>query len=211
MEKLEQRTQEEGVNRAYPILLAGPGWTARQFMGYITEEVVRGADKLLQELVKRKAFVVVHGSSGNMQSLQEVLRSQEVNRSLKDTKYARETALMDEFFTLMRKDEGRAWYGPKEVEAAVAEGAVGKGGGVLLISNGLFRSQDVGTRRRWVKLVDQVKDVHGGEVRVLSNDHESGARLEGFGGIAAILTYPIYELEEDEDQVENTSGIADVT
>ena len=211
VERLEERVQEEGVNRAYPILLAGPGWTARQFLSYITEEAVRGIDKLLQALVKRNSFVVVHSSSGNLHSLQEVLASQQVKSSLKDTKYARETALMDEFFALLRKEEGRAWYGPKECEAAVAEGAVGKGGGVLLISNGLFRSQDVVTRRRWVKLVDQVKDVHGGEVRVLSNDHESGKRLEGIGGIAAILTYPIHELEDDEEQIDNKNGAADVT
>lgn len=80
-----------------------------------------------------------------------------------------------------------------------------------MISNSLFRSQDVATRRRWVRLVDQVRDVEGGEVRVLSSDHESGNRLEGLGGIAAILTFPIDDMggeeEDDEDLPEhgNTS------
>jgi protein pelota len=68
---------------------------------------------------------------------------------------------------------------------------------VLLISNALFRSQDIATRRRWVKLVDQVREIEGGEVRVLSSDHESGRRLEGLGGIAAILTFPIDDMESD--------------
>ncbi|KAI6868076.1 hypothetical protein KC318_g18132, partial [Hortaea werneckii] len=84
----------------------------------------------------------------------------------------------------------------REVEAAVERGAVGKGGGVLLISNSLFRSQEIATRKRWVKLVDEVKD-QGGEVRVFSSMHESGKRLEGLGGIAAILTYPIDDLDEE--------------
>ena len=205
IEKLMERTEKEGVSQGFPILFAGPGWIARSFLLYIQQVAASGTDKPLQELVNRKAFVVVHSSSGNMQSLHEVLGSPEVKKSLKDTKYARETALMDDFFALLRKDDGRAWYGPKECEAAVAEGAVGKGGGVLMISNGLFRSQDIATRRRWVRLVDQVRDVHGGEVRVLSNDHESGKRLEGLGSIAAILTYPILEMEdEDEDEaIEN--------
>lgn len=55
-----------------------------------------------------------------------------------------------------------------------------------------------------MRLVDQVKDQEGGEVRVLSSDHESGKRLEGLGGIAAILTFPIEEMEDsDEEEDEN--------
>ena len=106
---------------------------------------------------------------------------------------------MDDFLTLLRKDDGRAWYGPREIERAVEKGAVGRGGGVLLSSNALFRAQDVGIRRRWVKLVDRVREDEGGEVRVLSSEHESGKRLEGLGGIAAILTFPLEDLDEDED------------
>lgn len=105
---------------------------------------------------------------------------------------------MDEFMTSLRKDDGRAWYGPKEVEMAVEKGAVGRGGGMLLISNSLFRAQDVGVRRRWVGLVDRVRDVEGGEVRVLSSEHESGSRLEGLGGVAAILTFPLEDLDDDD-------------
>lgn len=109
---------------------------------------------------------------------------------------------MDDFTTLLRKDDGRAWYGPKEVELAAEKGALGKGGGVLLISNALFRAQDVSVRRRWVRLVDRVRDIEGGEVRVLSSEHESGKRLDGLGGIAAILTFPLEDLDELEEEGE---------
>lgn len=110
---------------------------------------------------------------------------------------------MDDFTSLLRKDDGRAWYGPREVELAAEKGALGKGGGVLLISNALFRAQDVGARRRWVRLVDKVRDVEGGEVRVLSSEHESGKRLDALGGIAAILTFPLEGLD---DEVEEEDG-----
>lgn len=106
---------------------------------------------------------------------------------------------MDDCTALLRKDDGRAWYGPREVELAAEKGALGKGGGVLLISNALFRAQDVGVRRRWVRLVDQVRDVEGGEVRVLSSEHESGKRLDALGGIAAILTFPLDGLDDEVD------------
>jgi protein pelota len=118
---------------------------------------------------------------------------------------------MDKFFELLRLDDGRAWYGPREVERAVEKGAVGRGGGVLLISDKLFRANDVATRRRWVALVDRVTQVEGGEVRKLSSLHESGKRLEGLGNIAAILTFPLEDLdasEPEDDYEEDADGIS---
>ena len=55
-------------------------------------------------------------------------------------------------------------------------------------------------RQRWVSLVDRVRDVEGGEVRVLSSDHESGRRLDGLGGVAAILTFPIEDHDEEREE-----------
>ncbi|KAK5292472.1 Translation factor pelota, partial [Cryomyces antarcticus] len=168
---------------------------------YIKSTAISTANKPLQALLP--SMIVAHSASGHLHSLTEVLASPGVLAKLSNTKYARETALMDKFYELLRKDDGRAWYGPKEVEKAVAKGAVGRGGGVLLISNALFRSQDVSTRRRWVRLVDQVRDAEGGEVRVFSSEHESGKRLEGLGNIAAILTFPLEDLDDEAAEGEN--------
>jgi protein pelota len=156
-------------------------------------------------VAQKDNLLVVHSSSGHLHSLNEILSSPEVQSRLADTKYARETRLIDEFMALLRKDDGRAWYGPREVEKATDQGAVGRGGGVLLLSNALFRAQDVATRRRWVRLHDRVKEVEGGEVRVLSSEHESGKRLDALGGIAAILTFPLLDLDESDGE-EETNG-----
>lgn len=183
-----------------PILLASPGFVAAGFQKYIQSEASTTTPALKRLL---PSIVVTHSASGYTNSLSEVLQSPAVKTLLADTKYARETKLMDDFLDQLRKETNKATYGPREVEAAVDQGAVGRGGGVLIISNHLFRSQDVATRKRWVSLVDRVRDVEGGEVRILSSDHESGKRLEGLGGIAALLTFPIIEddLESDEEAV----------
>jgi protein pelota len=186
---------ENKPDATFPVLLGSPGFTAAGFLKYINETAAAKESKLIMDLVKRKAFLVIHTSSGHLHSLNEVLKSPEVLVNMKNTKYAKETEMMDKFFTMLRLDDGRAWYGPQEVERAVDKGAVGPGGGTLMISHSLFRSQDIATRRRWVRLVDRVREDEGGDVRILSSDHESGRRLEGLGGIAAILTFPI----EDED------------
>jgi protein pelota len=196
---LETLKRHVDITQPRPLLLASPGFTAAGFQKYILDEASRLGDKAV--LANKGNFVVVHSSSGHLHSLNEVLQSPEVLTKLKDTKYSRETRFMDDFMGLLRKDDGRAWYGPTEVERAVEKGAVGRGGGVLLISNALFRSQEIGTRKRWVALVDKVK-ADGGEARVLSSDHESGTRLEGLGGIAAILTFPLEDLDEEEVEKE---------
>ena len=176
-----------------PILLASPAFTATKFYQYIKTQAATGTNKQFNQLLPK--ITVAQAASGHLHSLGDVLSSQAVLSKLSDTKFARETMLVNRFFELMRKDDPRAWYGPRECEKAVEQGAVGKGGGVLLISNGLFRSQEIKVRKRWVALVDEVKE-QGGEVRVLSSTHESGKMLESLGGIAVILTYPIEDLDE---------------
>ncbi|KAL6707009.1 Translation factor pelota [Coniothyrium glycines] len=183
--------------KTFPLLLASPGFVATAFFTYIKAEATRTTNKPLLALIP--TIIIAHSSSAHVHSLNEVLSSQAITTKLSDTKYARETALMDRFLTLIRHDDGRAWYGPREVERAVDKGAVGRGGGVLMINNALFRAQNVAERRRWVALVDRVRDVEGGEVRVLSSLHESGKRLEGLGNVAAILTYPLEDLDEEDN------------
>ncbi|KAL8871823.1 MAG: hypothetical protein Q9174_002426 [Haloplaca sp. 1 TL-2023] len=208
MEKFFQTTldtllRQIDLNESKPILLASPGFTAISFQKFILDLATRTGNKAL--LAQKANIVVTHSSSGHLHSLNEILQKPEVISRVKDTQYGRESKLMDNFMTLLRKDDGRAWYGPSEVEKAVEKGAVGRGGGTLLISNALFRAQDISIRKRWVSLVDKVRDVEGGEVRTLSSEHESGRRLEALGGIAAILTFPLDDLDEDElnDEIPN--------
>lgn len=217
MERFYQTTLETllrhvDIEEALPILLASPAYTASWFLKFVLAEATRRGDKQL--MAQKGNFLVVHSSTGQYHSLGEVLKDPAVVERLKDTRYARETGLMDKFNELMRQDSGKAWYGPREVERAVEAGAVGRGGGVLLISNSLFRSVDVQVRNRWVTLVDKVKEVEGGEVKVLSSEHDSGKRLLALGGIAAILTFPIFDFDDEDvdgGEEEDDSGPTDAT
>lgn len=183
-----------------PLLLASPGFVAGDFKEYIAKKGRDKSDKIMTAVGKQAT--VIHSNSGHIYSLNEVLKSPEVLAKMKDMNFAKEALYIDQFFDLLKLDDGRAWYGTKAVEKAVEDGAVGPGGGVLLINNSLFRSQDLATRKRYVALVDKVK-ADGGEARILSSDHESGQRLKMMGDIAAILNYPMHDLdEEDEDETE---------
>lgn len=72
---------------------------------------------------------------------------------------------------MLASDEQRAWYGPDHVALAADRGAVG----TLLISDELFRAGDPEVRRRYVSIVEDVREKRG-EVLIFSSMHESGQR-----------------------------------
>ena len=193
------------LSGSIPILLASPGYTATAFHTYILDHAARTTNKPL--LAQKPNFIVTHSATGHLHSLAEAIASPSVAARLSDTQFARENKLLDDVQTRLRADDGKAWYGPKEVEKAVAAGAVGRGGGVLLISDALFRANDPAERRRWVDLVDKVKRQDGGEARIVSGEHESGKRLGALGGVAALLTFPLYDLDESEDEEDDDGGV----
>jgi protein pelota len=184
------------VERLKAVLIGSPGFYGQKLRDYMFAWAEKNEHKAL--LRSKGKFIVEHTSSGHKHALTEALTSPAVRAKLADTRYAREMEAVDRFFRLIHTDEYRAWYGSKEVERAVEKGAVG----TLLISDALFRAKSVPERRKYVALKEEVER-QGGEVMVLSSIHESGVRLGNIGGIAAILTFPLEDLDEDlEDHVE---------
>ena len=72
---------------------------------------------------------------------------------------------------MLASDEQRAWYGPDHVALAADRGAIGS----LLISDELFRAGDPVVRKRYVSIVEDVREKRG-EVLIFSGMHESGQR-----------------------------------
>ncbi|KAK8919403.1 hypothetical protein KSP39_PZI021685 [Platanthera zijinensis] len=89
------------------------------------------------------------------------------------------------------QDTARACYGPRHVEVAHERMAIQ----TLLITDSLFKNADISARQRYVKLVDSVKD-SGGTVHIFSSMHVSGDQLAQISGIAAILRFPLPDLDD---------------
>jgi len=184
------------------IVLASPGFVKDAVFDYIFSQALKTNNKAL--LQARNKFLRVHVSSPHVHSLVEVLKSPEITSQLKETKFARESIALDKFYKMLSSDQDRAWYGPDHVELAASRGAIG----TLLISDELFRAQDPIQRKRFIALVEGVRE-KGGEVLIFSSMHESGQQLNQLTGIAAILTFPldveIVEAEEREARLEEES------
>ncbi|XP_064180690.1 protein pelota homolog isoform X1 [Anguilla rostrata] len=174
------------------ILVASPGFVKDQFISYLFREAVRQDSKVLLE--NRPKFMLVHSSSGHKYSLKEILSDPAVTSRLSDTKAAGEVKALEDFYKMLQHEPDRAFYGLAHVEKANEAMAID----VLLISDELFRHQEVATRSRYVRLVDSVRD-NGGTVRIFSSLHVSGEQLNQLSGLAAILRFPIPDLSEPEE------------
>lgn len=186
--------QDINLDKIKVVLIAGPGSTPQQCYDFIFQKAQSG-DRA--QLVKSRAkFIVAHASSGYLHGLTEALENPQVQSSLADTRYGREMKIMDEFYKSLNDDDLKAWYGVEEVERAVRMNAVD----VLMVTDSLFRSNDVVERKRFVALCDEVRD-QGREVLVLSSLHPSGEQLDNMTGVACLLMYPLDldEVEEDEE------------
>jgi len=91
----------------------------------------------------------------------------------------------------------KAYYGYSHVNKANEELAIES----LLVTDELFRSSDVITRKKYVSLVESVRE-NGGKVFIFSSLHVSGAQLQQVSGVAAILRFPLPDLDELEEDAE---------
>jgi len=123
-------------------------------------------------------------NSVDVDGLNEVLRRPEVSTALQEDRVVREMNDVEEFLTEINR-EGAVAYGLKETEAATQAGAVRK----LLVADSLLRSaREDGSYARidaMLRAVDSMK----GEISIISAEHDGGKKLEGLGGIGALLRY----------------------
>ncbi|XP_057764603.1 protein PELOTA 1 [Salvia miltiorrhiza] len=172
-------------------VIASPGFTKDQFHKHLLLEAER---RQLRSVIENKSrIILVHTTSGYKHSLREVLDAPNVMNMIKDTKAAQEVRGLKDFFAMLSNDPDRACYGPKHVEVAHERMAVQ----TLLITDELFRSSDVATRKKYVNLVDSIK-ASGGTVHIFSSMHVSGEQLTQLTGIAAILRFPLPDLDDIE-------------
>ncbi|XP_047319502.1 protein PELOTA 1 [Impatiens glandulifera] len=170
-------------------VIASPGFTKDQFHRHLLLEAER---KQLRPIIENKSrIILVHTTSGYKHSLREVLDAPNVMSIIKDTKAAQEVRALKEFFNMLANDSTRTCYGPKHVEVAHERMAIQ----TLLITDELFKNVDVATRKKYVNLVNSVKG-SGGSALVFSSMHVSGEQLAQLTGIAAILRFPLPDLED---------------
>lgn len=152
------------------VIVASPAFTKDQFLEYMHAEAVRR--HLTAITTHRGLFLPVHCTSGHLVALKEILEDETIMARISDTKASGEVALLREFFDLMKNKPDNTVYGLKHVEKALQLQAIR----TLLLTDALFRSSNIATRKQYVALVDAVRAT-GAEVKIFSSLHVSGQRL----------------------------------
>jgi protein pelota len=170
------------------VLVASPGFFKQDFLRYVRENAIKQDFRELNANLSR--FVLCHAASGHKHDLKNVLADEDVQRQVQDTQAADEVRVLREFFRVLNDDPNRAFYGFKHCVMADEAKAIDS----LLVTDSLFRAADVKTRREYVNLVESVRE-NGGQVYVFSSLHVSGEQLALVTGVAAILRFPMPDIE----------------
>ncbi|CEM33183.1 unnamed protein product [Vitrella brassicaformis CCMP3155] len=177
------------------VLVAGPGFVRDDFLKWMWQEAQTKGQSAASLLSNRGFFVSARASSAYKQALNEILNDPAVQQKLQDTQATKQVLALESFYHMLQNEPDRTCYGPCQVEMAVERGAVQ----TLLILDSLFRASNVSTRRRYNHIVEAVKQAGGSEAHIFSSMHVSGEQLSQLSGIAAILRFPLPELDELDD------------
>jgi len=146
------------------IVVAGPGFERENLYDYIKEK-----DRdMVGKITLQRAYSV--GKSG----VNEVIKSS-ANKIVRESRVSRETEYVEELFRRIKTD-GLAAYGPEETKRAVDMGAAE----TLLVSDE--------KTKEYREMMDNAEKM-GGNVVVVSSDHEAGEGFLHLGGIAALLRF----------------------
>lgn len=171
------------------LLCASPGYVKDDFHRYMQAQAKLKDDRdLLDNMGK---VVLCKASSGHKHALEEVFRDPSILEQMAETKVAKEVAVLNRFMRMLDQNPDKAQFGYTHVQKAHDELAVDS----LLVTDELFRSSDIATRKKYVQLVESVRE-NGGKVFIFSSLHVSGTQLQHFSGVAAILRYPLPDLDQ---------------
>jgi protein pelota len=166
--KIDEVLKKEDISA---VIICGPGFTKDNFFRYLKEKYQKIAGIAHME----------SAGAGGRAGVQEILKRGIVERVIKENRVSYEATLVEKLFIEISKGSGLAAYGVQEVERAISQGAVE----TLLISDLFLRTyMDIDV------LIERTKKVRG-KVVTISTEHEAGERLEGIGGIAALLRFTI--------------------
>jgi protein pelota len=154
-------------------VVAGPGFAKDNLKKYITHKK--------PELLKRIVFESV--SYAERSGVNELFKRGVIERIMGDERFEKEMKLVEELLIEIYKETGKAAYGLAEVKKAAEAFAIDR----LLVLDEYLRSD------KEAESVVDIADKNKAEIIVVSSEGDAGAKLKGFGKIAAFLKFKLRE------------------
>lgn len=150
-----------------PLIIVGPGFAKEGLSAYGRQKAAA---------IFRDSQVISSGQSG-MAAITEVLKKGIGSKLLEDSRVGLETRMVERLLEEIGKN-GLYAYGKAEVAAAADAGAIE----ALLVASQAVRGH------AFDSMIEACQR-SGAEVVVVSEHHDAGKKLEGLGGVGAILRY----------------------
>ena len=161
-----------------PIAIIGVGFVKKDFAKFLRNEATDVA-----KLVVDVKSVNNNGVAG----IYEALRSGILLKTTKHMRIAEETEVIEEVLKRLGKNESNIAYGFDDVKRIAQLGAIDT---MVLADATLRKASD--EKRLVLEDLMRVVEQKGGEIMVVSTEHEAGSKLLALGGIAALLRYSIH-------------------
>jgi protein pelota len=172
MEIIKQIKEYTERYKIQNVILASPAFWKEDLMKELKDDELKGK------------IILATCSSVGKNAVEEVLKRPEAKEALKQDRISKEMNLVEKLLEEINKNN-LAVYGIKETENAALAGAVN----ILLITDKFIQKSrqenNYGKIDNILKSVEQSK----GEINIISSDHDGGKKLNGLGGIGAILRY----------------------
>ena len=131
-----------------------------------------------------KLSVLATCNDTGQNGVEEVLKRPEVKSVLAKERASKEIELVEKLLYEISKDNLAA-YGIKEVKKAAELKAIKT---LLILDSYLIEARQSGKYKELDELMRMI-DSLGGEIVIISSEHEGGLKLKGLGSIAALLRY----------------------
>lgn len=171
LRQLEDYNDRYKLNK---IIVASPAFWKEELMKEISDEEL-----------KNKIILATCSSVGE-NAINEVIKRPETSEALKQDRIAKEYKLIEDLFAEISKNN-MASYGLKETKNAAEAGAVKQ----LLITDSFIQKKRMEEKYEEIEYIIKTADSTKGDITIISSEHEAGKKLDGLGGIAAILRYKI--------------------
>ena len=150
------------------VIIAGPGFYKDEFINFVKEFKSEMLNNLIPENV----------STGGRAGIYECIKRGILEKAQKDLRVSLETNAVERLFEAIIKNEGV--YGLNAIDKALEYGAINE----LLIVDQFLRKTE------FEEITEKSREQRA-TIHVISSEHDAGKKLEGIGGIGAILRFRI--------------------
>lgn len=174
---------EDAFTNKYPdasvMVLAGPGFTKDSFYQHL--KIIKNQTKIPIEKI-----IIETSSCGGPSAISEILSKNILGKIIEEEQASSDAVFVEEVMSRIGRNTGTVAYGRQIITKAIEYGAVET---LLLVDNQL-RLRDKEKRKELDKLLNDVKK-NGGKIVIMSENHQAGKQVEKFGGMIALLRFPI--------------------